>query len=459
MFPSKPLHLNRVSMFKAHLFAPPLLGLAILVSSALADTVVLKTGERLEGKVTAETDNDITMQVQVAAGITDEKTIPKAQIDRVQKTAADVAAFQKLLPIQLGKDSMTVAQYDPYIRALQEFITTFPNSSRLADVQKTLDAFKEEKQRVEKGEIKMDGQWMSKAQVEKEKVQIGGQLALSYMKSQSAQGDWVGALNTFAAIEKNFAGAVAMPDAVDLAQKDLIQLQGAVERAIPEQKALVERQKKEIAAESSSDRAVMSGAIKREQDAQDAAVQANAAPWPPFFKNNEKSLAGLESKVRSEGPRIAGLPVQKMRDSLQLTLAAKQDIASNDFTGAGDKLKQATTLWAANELANRLSKEVAEQAKVAAVAAAATPVPTPKPPPIPMPTPKPAPVATPVPAVPPPSGTTAAAPAADSGDDDRPFLLTIPGALSVIVALTVVFGGANFYLKMKKRKAGEAENV
>ena len=438
------------------------------VSSIFGDTITLKTGEHLEGKITAETDKDVTIQVQISAGITDERVVPKAQIEKVDKISPEVVAYRQIAAIQLGRDSMTVAQYDPYIRALKAFVDAYPGSVRTIDVQKVLNDFTAEKKRVEAGEIKMNGQWLSIAEVAKQKVEIGAELAFSYMKGQSAQGDFIGALNTFAAIEKNFPGAVVMPEAIDLAQKDLVQLEGEVKRAIPDQKAIADQHKTDLAAAGPADRAVMAGAIKRQLDAEDASVQAASNAWPPFYKDSEKSLSALVTKMNAEGPRLAALPVEKMKESLKMTNDGKQSLSSGDVAGGVTKLKEALGLWPANEFAQRLLKEATDDQK----AAAATPVPT-------------AAAATPAPATPkmrrgapmpqaaaatetaaasaPASSAPAAAPATatttaattqeDSGDSDS--FITMPRII-MAVALVALLAIGGSIMKKKKRQAEEA---
>jgi hypothetical protein len=455
-------------MLKFHSLVLPLFSALSLfvISGALGDTVTLKTGEHLEGKVTAETDKDVTMQVQVSAGITDERVIPKAQIEKLDKTSPEVEAYRQIVAIQLGKDSMAVSQYDPYIRALKAFVEQFPNSVRTIDVQTVLNSFEAEKKRVEAGEIKMNGQWLSKQQVAKEKVQIGGELAFTYMKGQSTQGDYIGALNTFAAIEKNFPGAVIMPEAIDLAQKDLLQLEAEVNRAIPDQKAMAAQHKTDLAAAGATDRAVMAGAIKRQQDAEDASVGTSngGAVWPPFYKDNEKSLAAIVTKMKSEGPRLAGLPVEKMKESLKLTSEGKDSLSAGDVAGGLAKLKEATVLWPANEFAQRLTKEASAEEKAAAATpapgatAAATPARA---------TPKmkhgaalPKAAAADGSAAPVGSASdttttasTTATTVSDSGNDES--FITMPRIIMAVVLVALLLIGGNI-MKKKKRAAEEA---
>ena len=51
------------------------------------------------------------------------------------------------------------------------------------------------------------------------------------MRGQAAGGDFVGAMNSFEQIEKNFNGARVYPDAVEAAKSALTGLKAAVDRA------------------------------------------------------------------------------------------------------------------------------------------------------------------------------------------------------------------------------------
>jgi hypothetical protein len=434
-----------------------LLTMALLVTSAFADSITLKSGERIEGKVTKETDKDITIESQ-SGGIVDERVVARADIEKIDKMAADVAAYQAIERVQLGQNSFPAGQYDPYIVALQGFVTQYPSSPRAADVQKTLADFKAEQKRVETGEAKIDGQWLKKDEVEKEKVQIGGRLAFNYMKSQAAGADYVGALNTFAALEKTYAGASVMPDAVELAQKLIPALKAEVERAIPEQKILKDQRDKGIkTTNSAQERATMEAAAKREDETADAAAAAaeSGSRWAPFVKSNAKCLNTLLSRSGKEATRLAGLNTAKMRQSIKASETAHEYLKSGNTEGANSALKEATTLWPANELAKRLTKEVADKktsakAEAAAEAAAATPAPaavksTPKP----KTTPKPSAAAQ--------EGAAPATTAKSEDEDDRPFYMKLPGAIGIVVGLAAVLAGANVFVKMKKRKAEEAQ--
>jgi hypothetical protein len=430
----------------------------MLVSSAFADSVTLKSGEHIEGKVTKESDKEVTIEI-ASGGIVDERVVPRAQIDKIDKVSPEVLAYQKVMEIQVGQNSFAAVQYDPAIAALEGFVTEYPKSTHTADAQKVLDALQAEKKRVEKGDVKLNGRWLTKAEVEKEKVQIDGRLAYNYMVSQSTAGDLVGALNTFVIMEKNFPGAAVMPDAVELALKLIPAVEQQVEAAIPAQKVYMTEHEKGFAAANPTDRAVMVAAFKKEQAGADAAATAadSGNQWAPFLSHNAKCLTSLRTRGAKEFPRLTKLQPEKMRESVKLAASGQQKMASGDLAGAKADFKAATTLWAANELAVRLDKEATAEAKTSSSAAAATPVATPTPA-----TPKPKPATpkarhnTPLPA---PSAQAGAPKTSQIESEDKPFYLTVTGAVTIVGGVAVVLAGSNIFLKMRKRKAEQAEQA
>lgn len=443
---------------------------ALLMTSALADTVTLKSGERIEGKIIGETDKEVTLEVKISPAVSDERVVQKADIAKIDKTSPETEAYKAISMILPGSNSLSPTQYEQVSRTLQSYIAQFPNGLHAADVQTTINAFEAEKKRVEAGEIKLHNQWLSKVEAEKEKVQIGGQLTFEFMKAQQARGDIIGALNSFVLLEKSYPGAATMPDGIELAKQLVAAFKPAVDRAIPTQKILKADREKGFAAAGPADRAEMMAAYKKEQaQAEEAVVAANAlGKWPPLIPGSEKSLTSLQAAIVKEIPRLAGLPVEKMRSSIQLAESAKQKMDAKDVDGAVEDLKEATALWPANDVAIRLNKEIAKQKADVKKAPAATPGSSS--------TPAPSragvfePIAatgnspSPTPAKPshkitqPPVGTTPAPAVAEKKpEESAPFYKTLGGAIAIVVGIAVVLIGVNVLQKMKNRGDEEAE--
>jgi hypothetical protein len=353
---------------------------ALGVTSVRADVVTLKGGEKLEGKITEETATELHMNVQVSAGIVDERTIPRADVDKIEKTAPDDSAWVVLKTFQPGANSLPVAQYDRFITPLKAFTTQYPKSAHSADAQKSLAAFEDEKKRVEAGGLKLDGNWLSKEEAQAERYQINGLLTLNFMRSEQARGDLISGLNAFDILEKQFPNSKSYPDAVELALKMLntLKAQAAARvAAIPAEKAADE---KAIAAAVEPARTQMKDSMVQARVAAEAAMSAavrQGLKWPPFIASSDASMRQIADKSTGELTRLGGIDLAKYRQSTELADKAKKQIVEKDFAGAEASLTKARTLWEQNEVLPRLVAEVTT-AKAAATAAAkpkATPIP------------------------------------------------------------------------------------
>ena len=142
-----------------------LLFLAAAVPSLWADTVTLKSGEKLEGKVLSETEQEVTIEYKVTASITDSRTVPKAEVASIDKAGADDAAYAAVKNLQPGASSRPEETYVPIITALEGFLSTHAQSEHAPAVKTALEAFKEEQKRVAGGEVKNAGKWLTKEMV------------------------------------------------------------------------------------------------------------------------------------------------------------------------------------------------------------------------------------------------------------------------------------------------------
>jgi hypothetical protein len=450
-------------MLKIPRFFLFLLGLTGLVAGAHADTIALKTGERIDGKITGETDTELTVVVQVSAGISDERVIRKTEIVKVDRIPADETAFRAIMDFQPGKASFQPAQYAGMIGALQGFITQFPESTHAKAAQTALTALEAEKKRVDKGEMKFEGLWLSRAEAQKQRVQIGGNLAFAAMKSANAGGDAIGALNSLSYLEKNFPGAKVIPEAVPLALQILAALKPAAERALANYKINNAERERGVAAAGPADKAELIAAFKREQAKADAAIAAATAAktWPPFIAGSEKCISAILTRIPVEAKRLEALPLAEMRESIKLADKARIEFASNNVDTASDLLQQVLKLWPANDLGLQLKAQIAASKippKPDPLVAAATPAATTPSAKSPGATPKPGSSPTPS-AQPGPTPTTGdeTAETKPSEPEAKPFFMTLPGAITIVVALAVLLAGANIFSHFRQSREEDQE--
>ena len=410
----------------------------------MADTITLKTGEKLDGKVVSETDQDVTVEVKVSASITDERKIPKGEIEKIEKEQPDEIAWQALKNLKPGPNSMPAAQYDAVLRPLQAFVNEYPKSAHAADASQLLAIFAGEKERVDGGEVRLGEKWLSKEEVEKERYQISGLLIFQHMRSQRAAGDLIGVLNSFEQLERNYPGSKVFPDAVELTRETLATLKASVARlqqAFTEQKAQFEAG---LANSSAAQKPELLAARQRELaqgEALVAAAEKAKIKWPMLAPRSDKNLDAIAKKIQPEIQRLTSLDVSKQRQSVQLAEQGQKELSDKN-AAAQDAVTKALALWPNNELAKRLQpdavalkNEAAAQARASAATAAETRA-----------TPTPAPVA----ATPRPK-PKAAVIAQPEPEKEKSFFLTIGGMITIVVLLGVVLSGWTAYNKIRHR--------
>lgn len=336
----------------------------VLSAFARGDTFTLKSGEKVAGNILSETDKEMTLQISVTATIKDERVIKKADIVSVEKIAPDEQAWPALKALTLGEESLELADYAQAITKLGAFASLYPQSTHATEAKTKLGLFEAEKNRVEAGERKIAGKWLSSEQAEQEKVQIGGNIMLSRMKRFAAAAQFPEAMNIFDVLEKNYPGSAAMPDAVEIARQAVPALKLAAEQR--------QAQIKQFAVESAARLANTKGPEHQQLEALQkqnvaaietaiAAVERSGAAWLPLSPANERSLAALITKCDSEISRINTLPVDKMRQSLKAVAKAKAALESNDFITAEKALTDANSAWGANEQIKRLQVKLADE--------------------------------------------------------------------------------------------------
>jgi hypothetical protein len=408
-------------------------GLALVVS-VLADTVTLKSGEKIEGKILSETDAQVVVEV-VAGGVVEERTIPKADVASIGKIAPDELAWQPLKGLKLGENSLPASeQYDAYTGPLKGFIAQFPNSAHKAEAGKLVAEFEAEQKRVTDGEVKLKGRWLSKEEALRERYQVSGAIAANYMETQITRNDTVGAMNTFEIIEKDYSGSRGYLTAVELARRVLPVLkQAAAQRlaALPTENAEREHGVKAAAGLDKIQLQKELEAEKKNNQAALAEAKQQGLKWPPFLRRSDVAMKEIVKLADDTERRLAAVDVAKSNRSLDLAELARADFDNKDLTAAEAKLKEARQLWAKNEIVTRLDKELIA---AKATTKAAEPEPTPEPP-------KPEPKATPKPKATPISVAKApASSAVKEEEEEKPtnwLFLIVGGVIFAALAFVV----------------------
>ena len=138
--------------------------LFLIPGIALADTLTLTDGTEYEGEILRETEDSIIMNVQISAGLREERTFKKDDVRKVHKTTVDEATFaEKIKPLIPTGNRMTSNDYAKQIDGVvKPFLNAFPQSKHRAETEEILKTLEEEKARVDAGGIQIGGVWLDK---------------------------------------------------------------------------------------------------------------------------------------------------------------------------------------------------------------------------------------------------------------------------------------------------------
>lgn len=389
------------------------------------------------------------MDVKVSEGITDQRAISREDIASIEKTPADEIAYSAIRSVKPLPNAFSPGVYDKQIAAMQAFITGFPESPHRAEAQQTLQAFQEEKARLDKDEFKLNGKWLSRNEAEKEHYEIAAEVALDSMRDLTTARDYIGALNAFDQLEKLYPGSRAYPDAVDLAKGILAALRTDIDRRLEACRHDERERVAGVQLASEPHKSELIAAAKAEQDRYNAIFESSkSVKWMPIVPRSEKILLALQTLIPGEASRLSLLPIDKMRESIRAAGEAERDIAAKDSDKADADLKQATVLWPANHQASAVLVPRLVGLKAAMSKSAASQHATPKT--SPKPSPRSVSVSTPISV-----STSSATDAGSGGGGVVSFIMSIPGALTVLGAVVLVAGGVAIASKRGKEVPSE----
>lgn len=401
-----------------------------------AETVTLNSGEVVEGKILSETDSQITVEVKFSESISDERVIQRTDIKNIEKTNPEIGAFAEIKDIKLNPQySLKPETYSHDIAALSSFLTNFPSSPHATEIKSTLEAFQAEEARAANGEVKFLGKWLSSSEAEARMIQIQGQQSFDAMKAQTNRQDLVGALNTFDLIEKKYSSTRIYPDAIDLAR----QIVTTLEKQVLNRLNVIAYNQKDFQTELSrakpEDVPQLREADRREQAqyaAAIAAAKANGLKWPPFIPRSQASMDELQKSLSAEWTRLNALPVEQMHASISLDDEAISAIASHDKATASNLLDDALKAWPKNEEGSYWKTQIGTVEKPTA-------------------TPTPGAVVKSIQTAA-QSGSSGSTTAVVSQEVEKPFYMTVNGAVTIAVAVFAVLGGITLLGRLQNKK-------
>lgn len=352
-----------------------------LINNLSADSIKLKNGTVLEGKILEETTDSITIEYKVTKSINDIKTVKRSDVLEIQKEPEDEKAFKKLNGILPTDDLLSAEEYDEIINgSLTEFLNTFPASKLKGKVQEVVDELKKEKALIESGSVKLNGNWISPEEAAKDNYNHSARIVLARMQTMSKKGNFQEAFNYFEELQNKFPHSIAYTNSIPatleiLPKYDIILTRE--EKAYQIRTKEREEQYKSMDAQDKlrTEQAFQSAMKKFQEKVEEA--QTMKKVWLPINQWDLKSIQGARQTIVKETKRLESINLTTNRTTSVALSNAFLNVSSGDLENAKKELAVAKTNGARGQAIDDLSdkidnglKEKQEAERAAAIAAA-----------------------------------------------------------------------------------------
>lgn len=353
-------------MLKHSSFSLLLAGLyatAILSTTSFADEVKLKNGEAITGTIVYESDDLVKIEVAVSASIKETKLLSRADIAEIIKEAPDNVAFAKLEKMLPTASLLPASAYKSMITTGPDsFLSAFPDSAHAPKVKEIKATLEEELDKVERGYIKLEAEWVSPQQKEEFEALTASKVRLLYMKRAAAGGNFnslIGAMREFERLEERYYGSPAFAESIELALQVIPNLGGQLQKVSRD----VEYRNAEFARNRETldevGKAQIDAARAREQAQIDAAIEADAKNGIKWITLNGRSKEAVDSYINlavTELERIKQLDAALLKTQAEQLVEVDKMIAEGQLAAAKAKLTEAAALSGKSVSKSRSSK-------------------------------------------------------------------------------------------------------
>lgn len=343
-----------------------LLSLLLLpFSTVRADSIELKDGTKIEGQILSVTPEAVLIEVQTSPTIREEKSYPRAAVAKIQRAGQDDIAFEEIAQITAPGTADDPSVYDALLEPVRTFMKNYAYSKHMPEARKLAATLESERGRLDKGEVKVDGEWIAADASPADRTELGGRVQLSKMKSATEP---TAALAAFEALEKNHNTSSSYPEAVSLALASIEKLRTNLVRARADLDRRTREQEQGLKLASEDRRLQIEAGLAQEKAAVQAQidrVKQSGGKWPPLLPD-AKVLDDLSKLADSEEARLSKIDTAKLSDAVEAAHTAKQQLEAGDLEGAKASLDEAQKLWSQHvqlaSLRESLKKAQAEAA-------------------------------------------------------------------------------------------------
>lgn len=291
-------------------FHPPSIIAACCFLSLLparADVIFLKNGEKIEGRILSENDERYVIEIKFTGTIRDEKIIPRAEVERIERESEDEKAFLKIADLVPAPELLSEEGYEERIALLEGFIKDHPASPKAGKAKEMAEALGEELAVIAAGGIKFGEELITADAYEANAYEYDVRIAENSIRDASTRGDMLGALRLFDEYETRFG----QPEGRDGVAALMLQVLGAYSARIAESLASLDSRLKVresgLARMAPDDRARTERALKEQMEEiteRYKEEKSSGVKWLTAHAFHKESLDEAQREVTAEIDRI-----------------------------------------------------------------------------------------------------------------------------------------------------------
>jgi hypothetical protein len=364
-------------MMKFHHLTIALLSASYLLSTASADTVKLKDGTTLTGKILSETPTSVEIEYHISKGINDIRVVPRADIstDGIQKESPDQSAFAKIAKLRSTPDLLDAAGYDAIIAGEPtDFMEAFKDSPLRDDVQTVIDELLAEKAKATAGGIKIDGTWISAKEAAKDRYNHPARVLLAHMKADLAARDYGTAMVRFEELKTDYLFSASFIEAIPIGKAAIASYAAQLVGLEDTHAALVARRESNLKTMDPNNRLRTEKAFAKLSDAftqRRTRADDSGQIWLPVSKWDLESITEAIAITESESENLNKIDIAKTKSAAGLLASAFQSYSAGQFSEAAVQLSLASSAGAKGEAIKQLGEDIRGARKAADDAAKA----------------------------------------------------------------------------------------
>ena len=421
---------------------------------AMGDVVKKKTGEKFDGAIIAEDSLSVTIEVVQGKGIKSQERILKTEISEVIKSTPDQKEADELAKLLPAPDRLSDKGYSDVITGkLEPFLKKYPVSTRKAEIEAILKAYKEEMEKAKSGAVKLEGEWTTPEELAWNRYNFEARLKRLELQNFVKTRKFYDAYRSYLELEADKPASVEFPKAVALVKEALSSYSQELDVMTAELTLKKKEREDSLKTLTPDDRRRVDQAIKDEvaefKLQNDADRKSKVVIIRPYAYDS-KSIIDTQTQLKREITRIDKIDVVKLQEASEKFRAGLKDMHQKTYISAEKNFQAAETEFKKDPFVKEqllAAKKAADEQKraneEAGNATSAVPAPgdpkDPKKPGVPSKTAAGAPVAKPKPA-PAPAAEEDTAPVVEEENNMPKYLAGGAGVLLLIGIIAKVLG-------------------